>query len=78
MFPRIPRNSHLIQRIIIMCICVHTQEPVGVELGIKYVWKGSGLMRRMVQKDTFSNVPILAVLGRMLQNSIFQDVNFFV
>lgn len=63
-----------------MCISVYTQEPVEVELGIKYVWKGSGLTRRMVQKkDTFSYVPILAVLERMLQNSsIFQEVNFFV
>ena len=51
-----------------------------MELGIKYVWKGSGLTRRMVQKkDTFSYVPILAVLERMLQNSsIFQEVNVFV
>lgn len=48
-----------------------------MELGKRHTWKGYGNKRRAIEKvDTFSYIPILAVLERMLQNSsIFEQVN---
>lgn len=47
-----------------------------IELGVRRTWKGHGTKRCAIEKkDTFSYVPILSVLEKMLHNqSIFEQV----